>query len=61
MTTIEKLKKNLKKANDEYHRAVDDVLLCDELFVEHKAEIAMKANTIFKLMEEILAFPLKEK
>ena len=61
MTEIEKLKKELKKANDEYHVAVDDVLASDVLFVEHKCQIALKASTIFKLMEEILAFPLKEK
>lgn len=61
MTTIEKLRKSLKKANDEYHEAVDDVLLSTGLYVEHKAAIASKALTIFKLMEEILVFPLKEK
>lgn len=61
MTTIEKLKKELKKANDAYHKAVDDVLLSDELYVEHKVAIAIKAGIIFRQMEEILAFPLKEK
>lgn len=61
MTEIERLKKKLKKANDEYHEAIDDVLCCDELYVEHKVAIAAKAHTIFKLMEEIFAFPLKEK
>ncbi len=61
MTEIEKLQKNLKKANDDYHEAVDDVLVSDVLLVEHKCQIAVKASTIFKLMEEILAFPLKEK
>ncbi len=61
MTEIERLKKKLKKANDDYHEAVDDVLLSDDLFVEHKCHIAVKASTVFRLMEEILAFPLKEK
>lgn len=61
MTEIERLQKKLKKANDEYHEAIDNVLCCDKLYVEHKAEISVKAFTIFKLMEEILAFPLKEK
>jgi hypothetical protein len=61
MTEIERLRKKLKKANDEYHGAVDDVLLSDVLFVEHKCRIANKAVTVFKLMEEILAFPLEEK
>ena len=60
MTEIERLKKKLKKANDDYHDAVDDVLSSDALFVEHKCQIALKASTIFKLMEEILAFPLKK-
>ncbi len=61
MTEIEKLQNKLKKANDDYHDAVDDVLSSDVLFVEHKTAIAVKASTIFKLMEEIYAFPLKEK
>lgn len=61
MTEIERLKKKLKKANDDYHEAVDEVLTSDVLYVEHKVAIAVKAFTIFKLMEEILAFPLKEK
>ena len=61
MTEIEKLKKKLKKANDDYHDAVDEVLVSDKLFVEHKCHIAVKAATIFKLMAEILSFPLKEK
>jgi hypothetical protein len=61
MTEIERLKKKLKKANDEYHEAVDDVMTSDVLFVEHKCSIAVKASTIFRLMSEILAFPLKEK
>jgi hypothetical protein len=61
MTEIERLKKELKKANDEYHEAVDEVMTSDVLFVEHKCHIAVKASVIFKLMEEILAFPLKEK
>ncbi len=61
MTEIERLKKKLKKANDDYHDAVDEVLTSDVLFVEHKCHIAVKASTIFKLMEEIFAFPLKEK
>ena len=60
MTEIERLKKKLKKANDDYHEAVDEVLV-STVFVEHKCHIAVKAATIFKLMEEILAFPLKEK
>ncbi len=61
MTEIEKLKNKLKKANDDYHDAVDEVLVSDVLFVEHKCQIALKASTIFRLMEEIFAFPLKEK
>lgn len=61
MTEIEKLKKKLKKANDEYHEAIDDLLTSDALYVEHKAAIAAKAVTIFRLMEEIFVFPLKEK
>ncbi len=61
MTEIEKLQKKLKKANDDYHEAVDDVLTSDVLYVEHKCSIAAKASVIFKLMEEILAFSLKEK
>ena len=61
MTEIEKLRKKLKKANDDYHDAVDDVLTSDVLYVEHKVAIASKAKTIFTLMEEILTFPLKEK
>ena len=61
MTEIEKLKKKLKKANDDYHVAVDEVLASDVLFVEHKCKIAIKASVIFRLMEEILTFPLKEK
>ena len=61
MTEIERLKKKLKKANDDYHDAVDEVLVSDVLFVEHKCQIAVKASIIFKLMEEILSFPLKEK
>ena len=61
MTEIERLKKKLKKANDDYHEAVDDVLVSGGLYVEHKCQIASKASVIFKLMEEILAFPLKEK
>ncbi len=61
MTEIEKLRQKLKKANDDYHDAVDNVLLSDSLFVEHKCQIGNKASIIFKLMEEIYAFPLKEK
>lgn len=61
MTEIERLRQKLKKANDDYHEAVDGILLSDVLFVEHKCQIGQKASTIFKLMEEILAFPLKEK
>jgi hypothetical protein len=61
MTEIERLRKKLKKANDDYHEAIDDFLLSDVLFVEHKCSIAAKAQVIFKLMEEILAFPLEEK
>ena len=61
MTEIERLKKNLKKANDNYHEAVDEVMTSDKPFVEHKCSIAVKASMIFKLMEEIFAFPLKEK
>ena len=59
--TIDKLRKNLKKSNDDYHEAVDDVLKANGLYVEHKATIAQKAGIIFKQMEEILAFPLEEK
>lgn len=61
MTEIERLKDKLRKANDNYHDAVDDVLLSDLLFVEHKCQIGVRASTIFNLMEEILTFPLKEK
>ncbi len=61
MTEIERLKHKLKKANDDYHDAVDDILLSNVIGVEHKCHIAAKASTIFKLMEEILAFPFKEK
>ncbi len=61
MTEIERLRKKLKKANDDYHDAVDAVLLSDRLFVEHKCQISCDAKTIFKLMGDILAFPLKEK
>lgn len=61
MTEIERLQKKLKKANDDYHEAVDEVMTSDVLFVEHKCSIAVKASVIFKLMEDILAFPLKEK
>ena len=61
MTEIERLQKKLKKANDDYHDAVDEVMTSDVLFVEHKCRIATKASVIFKLMEEIYAFPLKEK
>ena len=61
MTEIERLQKKLKKANDDYHDAVDEVLLSNVLFVEHKCKIGAKAKEVFKLMEEILAFPLKEK
>lgn len=61
MTEIERLKKKLKKANDDYHETVDDVLVSKILPVEHKCEIAIKAFKIFTLMSEILDFPLKEK
>lgn len=61
MTEIERLKDKLRKANDNYHDAVDDVLLSDSLFVEHKCDIGVKVATIFSLMSEILAYPLKEK
>jgi len=61
MTEIERLQHKLKKANDEYHNAVDEVLTSGVLYVEHKCVIASKASTIFRLMEEILVFPLKEK
>ena len=61
MTEIERLKKKLKKANDDYHDAVDEVMVSDKLFVEHKCHISVKASTVFKLMEEIFAFPLKER
>lgn len=61
MTEIEKLRKKLKKSNDDYHEAIDDVMTSDVLFVEHKCQIAVKASVVFKLMEEILTFPLKEK
>lgn len=61
MTEIERLKKKLKKANDDYHEAINDVLTSDVLYVEHKVAIATKAKTIFTLMEEILTFPLEEK
>lgn len=61
MTEIERLRKKLKKANDDYHEAVNDVLLSESLFVEHKCQIGMKASVIFKLMAEIWKFPLEEK
>ena len=61
MTETERLRQKLKKANDDYHDAVDGVLLSDSLFVEHKCQIGVKASVIFKLMEEIYAFPLEEK
>lgn len=61
MTEIERLRKKLKKANDDYHEAVDDVLLSGSLFVEHKCQIGVRAAIIFQKMEEILAFPLTEK
>lgn len=61
MTEIERLKKKLEKANDDYHDAVDGVMASEVLFVEHKCKIAVKAKVIFELMSEILAFPLKEK
>ena len=61
MTEIERLRQKLKKANDDYHDAVDDVLLSESLFVEHKCQIGIKASMIFRLMEEIYAFPLEEK
>jgi hypothetical protein len=61
MTEIERLQKKLKKSNDDYHEAVDEVMTSDVLFVEHKCDIAAMAKVIFKLMSEILAFPLKEK
>lgn len=61
MTEIERLRKKIKKANDDYHEAVDDVLVSDGLYVEHKCDIAVKAATVFRLMEEILKYPLEEK
>lgn len=61
MTEIERLHKKLKKSNDDYHEALDDFMLSDKLYVEHKCQIAAKAAVVFKLMEEILVFPLEEK
>ena len=61
MTEIERIRKKLKKSNDDYHEAVDEVMVSDSLFVEHKCHIASKASVIFKLMADILVFPLKEK
>ena len=61
MTEIERLRKKLKKANDDYHEAVDEVMLSNILGVEHKCKIGAKAKVAFELMSEIYAFPLKEK
>lgn len=61
MTEIEKLRKKLKKANDDYHEAIDEVLASGVLYVGHKCDIAAKASIVFKLMSEIQSFPLKEK
>ena len=59
--TLQELRDKLHQVNDDYHEAIDDLLTSDALYVEHKVTIAAKAVTIFRLMEEILVFPLKEK
>ena len=48
MTLFEKL----KKANDDYHEAFDDVLKDDIVPVEIKVVFASYGNTIFSLMKK---------
>jgi len=45
--------KDLGKANDAYHKAIEDLLECEELDVEQRAVIGAKAIDIFHKMRQL--------
>jgi len=46
--------KDLKKANDDYHAAIDEILKSDDVIVEHKAIVGSSAEKIFRGMAKIM-------
>ncbi len=45
--------KDLNKANDTYHEAVEDLLECEDLNVEQRALIGYKAVAVFEKMANL--------
>lgn len=47
MTLLEQL----RKANDDYHEAVDEILMIEETCVENKINFAASVKSVFEAME----------
>jgi len=45
--------KDLNKANDAWHKSIEDLLECEDLDVEQRAVIGTKALLIFDKMKEL--------
>lgn len=43
--------KDLDKANDDYHAAVEDLLECEDLDVEQRSMVGVKAHNVFETMK----------
>lgn len=54
--TLEELKQNLRKTNDDFHKAMNDILSSEQVIVEHKADVGCLADRIFASMGELNAF-----
>ena len=50
---IKEIVKDLGKANDAYHMAVEELLECESLNVEQRAKIGADAFTIFDCMKKL--------
>jgi len=50
---IDQIIKDLKKANDDYHDAVEDLLECEDFNVEQRSVIGSKAHIIFRKMADL--------
>lgn len=50
---IDQIIKNLNKANDDYHKAIEDLLEREDLNVEQRTMVGSKAHVIFRKMADL--------
>jgi len=55
-STLQELRDKLRKANDDYHEIIGEILVSEHIVVRHKVKVGAKADMIFSLMNELNKF-----